>query len=64
MEAVKTRHKALNNTSLKILTKRREIFSLYSQGKTYKEIGKKLKITPSALSTYKELWFMEENKNA
>lgn len=59
MEAVKTRHKALNNTSLKILSKRSQIFELYCEGKTYREIGKKLKITPSALSTYKELWFIE-----
>lgn len=62
MEAVKTRHKALNNTSLKILAKRKHIFALYSEGKTYREIGKKLKILPSALSTYKELWFMEKGE--
>lgn len=62
MEAVKTRHKALNNTSLKILSKRARIFALYSEGKSYREIGKKLNISPSALSTYKELWFMEEKK--
>lgn len=62
MEAIKIRHKSLNNTSLKILSKREQIFALYSEGKTYREIGKKLKISPSALSTYKELWFMEEKK--
>ena len=49
-----------NKTAFKILKARKQILELQHQGKTYREIAKKVGVSFSSLSKYKKLWRDDE----
>lgn len=49
-------HIIANKTAFKILKARKQILELKKQGKTYREISKKVGVSFSSLSKYKNLW--------
>lgn len=49
-----------NKTAFKILKSRKQILELKDQGKTYREIAKKVGVSFSSLSKYKNLWRDDE----
>lgn len=49
-------HIITNKTAFKILKARKQILELKKQGKTYREISKRIGVSFSSLSKYKDLW--------